>query len=82
LSYLCPLGKLSICVSAGRGRGGGCRHSRGERGCLAERCRVPQEESTPLHVAAMGGHAAVAELLLAAGADREAKNLVSGEGRF
>ena len=81
-SYLCLFGKLSICVSEGRGRGGGHRHSRGERGCLAERCRVPQEGYTPLHVAALGGHAAVVELLWAAGADTETKMLVSRKGRF
>ena len=42
---------------------------------------MPQEEYTPLHVAAMGGQAAVVELLLAAGADKEAKSLVRREGR-
>ena len=33
----------------------------------------------PLHKAAMNGHATVVEQLLAAGADREAKDEVSGE---
>ena len=58
----------------------GRRHSRGKRGCLAERCRVPQEGATPLHAAAGGGHTAVVELLLAAGADKEAQDEVRGGG--
>ena len=51
---------------------------RGEKRCLPDRCRAPQEGKT--HWATMVGHAAVAELLLAAGADLEAKNTVKGEG--
>ena len=53
---------------------------RGERGCLPDRCRAPQGEDTPLHWAARYGRAAVAELLLAAKADVEAKDQVIGEG--
>ena len=47
---------------------------RGGRGCLPERCCVPQERHTPLHQAAEHGRAAVVQQLLAAGADVEAKN--------
>ena len=53
---------------------------RGERGVLPERCRAPQYEETPLHWAASGGHAAVVEQLLAAGAATDAKNDVRGVG--
>ena len=60
-----------------------------ERGVLPERCRAPQHEATPLHLAAQGGriwlgkdggHAAVAEQLLAAGAATDAKDMVRGVG--
>ena len=47
---------------------------RGERGCLPDRCRAPQNGGTPLHLAAAEGHAAVAGQLLAAKADVEAKD--------
>ena len=47
--------------------------------CLIERCRAPQDGHTPLHLAAMKGPASVVEQLLAAGADTEAKDSVSGE---
>ena len=50
-----------------------------ERLCLIERCRAAQNGYTPLHLAAVKGHAAVVEQLLAAGADTEAKDVVSGE---
>ena len=53
-------------------------HLHGERGCLPECCRAPQDGRTPLHLA--WRHAAVAKQLLAAGADVEAKFFVSGEG--
>ena len=39
-----------------------------------------QDEDTPLHCAASKGHAAVAEQLLAAKADVEAKDKVRGQG--
>ena len=45
---------------------------------------MPQEEiefeKTPLHEAAEGGHVAAVEKLLAAGADKEAKDEVCGRG--
>ena len=49
---------------------------RAERSVLPERCRAPQDGFTPLHEAAEGGHAAVVEQLLAAGAATDAKNAV------
>ena len=55
---------------------------RGEGGRLAEYCRASQDGDTPLHTATLGDQAAIVELLLAAGVDKEAKNLVSGEGRL
>ena len=36
-----------------------------------------QGNSTPLHRAASEGHTAIAQLLLQAGADKDAKNMVS-----
>ena len=53
-----------------------------ERGgaCLSAG-RAPQEKKTPLHRAAEFGHAAVVEKLLAAGADKEAKDAVRGHCR-
>ena len=45
---------------------------------LPERYRLPQNKNTPLHLATMGGHAAVVEKLLAEGADTEAKGTVRG----
>ena len=51
---------------------------RGEGGCLPDRCRAPQYGSTPLHIAAMCGHAAVVGQLLAAKADVETKDEVTG----
>ena len=54
---------------------------RGERGVLPERCRAPQMVGrTPLHEAAGGGHAAVVEQLLAAGAAKDVKDPVRGVG--
>ena len=55
-------------------------HLRGERGVLPERCRAPQGGFTPLHEAATGGHAAVVEQLLVAGAAKDVKNGVRGVG--
>jgi len=48
-------------------------------GCLPEPCRAPQREETPLHRAAIRGHAAVVEKLLAAGAAVDAKDKVRGK---
>ena len=57
-------------------------HLRRERVCLIESCRAAQSGCTPLHLAVMcakKGHASVVEQLLVAGADTEAKDVVSGE---
>ena len=68
------------CDTEGRGGGRGRTHSRGgEGGCLPERCRAPQGGKTPLHLAALRGHAAVLKLLLAAGTAVDAKDKVRGE---
>ena len=48
-------------------------------GCLPEPCRAPQRGETPLHHAAEGGHLAVVEQLLAAGAAADVKDQVSGK---
>ena len=60
----------------------------GERGCLPERCCVPQRGRTPLYTAAFGRRAAVVEQLLAAGADgaaaanngRTPRSIAQGDG--
>ena len=52
---------------------------RTERLRLIERCRAAQDGLKPLHKASWKGHATVVEQLLAAGADKEAKDPVSGE---
>ena len=67
-------------VQRGRGCRRGCTVLRGERGCLPDRCRAPQDGWTPLHHAAYEGRAAVVEQLLAAKADVAAKNNVRGAG--
>ena len=71
---------LKVWHRGGRGCWRGCAHLRGERGVLPERCRAPQDGSTPLHCAALIGYAAVVEQLLAAGAAKDAKNKVRGIG--
>ena len=48
-------------------------------GCLPEPFRVPQRGETPLDRAAIGGHAAVVEQLLATGAAADAKDEVGGK---
>ena len=51
-------------------------------GHLPKPCRAPQDGHTPLHQAAEGGHPAVVEQLLAAGAaaDTETKVRKGGGG--
>ena len=49
-------------------------------GCLPERSRAPQNGSTPLHSAALGGHAVVVDKLLAAGAEKDARDKVRVRG--
>ena len=60
-----------VCVDAGFD---------GEWGCLPDRFRAPQAGMTSLHVAAGEGHVAVVVQLLAAGVNKEAKNMVRGGG--
>jgi len=50
-------------------------------GFMPEPCRAPQMGETPLYHAAIRGHAAVVEQLLAVGAAVDAKNEVRGVGR-
>ena len=51
-----------------------------QREGMSERCRALQVFShTPLHLAAARGHVTIVEKLLAAGADKDAKDNVSGE---
>jgi hypothetical protein len=58
----------------------GLTHLRGGEGSsFPERCRAPQFGSTPLHYAAVRGHASVVEQLLAAGAGVDAKGQVREE---
>ena len=52
----------------------------GEKGFLPERRLVPQSGWTPLHGAAVNGHAAVLKQLLAAGGAVDAKTPVRGGG--
>ena len=74
----CPSG---IVVQKVAGSGRGRRPLRGgERGCLPECCRSPQEGGTPLLRAAQAGYAAVVEQLLAAGAAVDAEDKVRGGG--
>ena len=62
---------------AGAGLGARTCAARGGA-CLSS--AVPQNGDTALHLAAMMGHATVVEKLLAAGADKEAKNMVRRAG--
>ena len=64
--------------------GGDARTCAGEKGrraaCLLERCRSPQDGSTPLHWAVHAGHAVVVEQLLTAGVFVEVRDKVRGMG--
>jgi len=71
---------LKVWHRGGRGCWRGRTHLRGERGVLPDRCSAPQDDFTPLHEAAAKGHAAVVEQLLAAGAAKDAKDMVRGVG--
>ena len=50
------------------------------RVCVPELCRAPQDGDTPLHHAEANGHNAVVEMLLAAGAAKDARCKVRGKG--
>ena len=54
--------------------------NRGAKGAWLTGSRMPQFGSTPLHLAAERGRAAVVGALLAAKADKEAKTRVRGQG--
>ena len=56
---------------------GGARVVR--RGRLLKQGRAPQDGLTPLFIAAWDGHVALAELLVAKGADKDAMNEVRGK---
>ena len=53
---------------------------RQERGCLPDRCPAPQDGGTPLHQAAAAGRVAAVEQLLAAGAEKDVKDVEVGQG--
>ena len=73
-------GTVEVWCRWGRRCGRGRTHLHGERGCLPDRCPAPQIGRTPLHYAAIYSYAAVMEQLLAAGAEKDARNNVRGGG--
>ena len=81
-SFVYPFRGLFLQFVTGFGHGfwRGLTHMLTGRGCLSERFRAPQNGSTPLHLAAITGHASVTERLLAAGAVTDAKSKVRWVG--
>ena len=78
LIFFAAVAPLGVWYRGSRGREGRTHLRGGEGCCLPEPCRAPQFGATPLHRAANGGHAAVVEQLLAAGAAVDAKDEVRG----
>ena len=81
-SFVYPFRGLFLQFVTGFGHGfwRGLTHMLTGRGCLSKRFRAPQNGSTPLHLAAITGHASVTERLLAAGAVTDAKSKVRWVG--
>jgi hypothetical protein len=81
LLFLCRSRPSGPVVQRIVGAGGGVRACADERGvaCLSAN-RAPQYGRTPLNGAAIGGHAAVVEQLLAVGAAVDTKDMVGGAG--
>ena len=75
---MCAVAPLWRFGKEGRGRGRERTHLREKQGACLSATFPPQDGDTPLHRAARYDQDAIAEKLLAAGANTEAKNTVRG----